>query len=66
MYNIAHTGFFPSVLVASMAGSLCSSANTRAADNFALEASGANELALPRDKAVNTTAANVLCVCVCV
>ncbi len=48
-----------------MAGSLRSSASTRPADILALEASGANELARPTDKAVNTTAANVLCVCVC-
>lgn len=43
-----------------MRGSLLKRASILAADALALVTSGANELALPREKAVNTTAAKVL------
>ena len=54
------TSFSPSGLVVSIGGFLLKRAKTLAAEAWALLASGANELALPRDRAVNTTAANVL------
>ncbi len=56
----AYTSLSPSVLVESMAGCLRRRDNTRPADILALVASGAKELARPTDKAVNTTAENVL------
>ena len=44
----------------SIGGSLLRRANILAAEAWALLASGANKLALPSDRAVKTTAANVL------
>ena len=60
------TGFFPFSLEESMVGVLRNRAITLPAETLAFEASGANEVARPMDIAVNTIAANTLCVCVCV
>ena len=54
------TSLSPSGLVESIGGCLLKRENILAAEAWALLASGANELALPSDRAVNTTAANVL------
>ena len=54
------TGFSPSVLVESIAGLLLNKWNILAADDWALLASEANELALPTEIAVKIIAAKVL------
>lgn len=55
-----HTNLSPSVLVTSIRGFLSNRDKILAAEIFAFVASGAKELARPKESAVKTTAANTL------